>query len=92
MECDDLHGHDAVGASLCRLGVVPTKPTIESPDGGIAKRTLVICPLCVVGPSSELPELLIFANSRIAPATEVKRRTPALPTGKAQTDCVQSDA
>lgn len=37
---------DAVFA--CRLGIVPTKPTVESPDGGIAKRTLVICPLSVV--------------------------------------------
>ncbi|KAK9839761.1 hypothetical protein WJX84_000502 [Apatococcus fuscideae] len=29
------------------MGIVPTKPTVESPDGGIAKRTLVICPLSV---------------------------------------------
>lgn len=26
----------------------PPEPTIRSPDGGVAKRTLVVCPVCVV--------------------------------------------
>ena len=29
------------------LAKAPTAPTVRSPDGGIAKRTLVVCPLCV---------------------------------------------
>ena len=29
------------------LAKAPTTPTVKSPDGGIAKRTLVVCPLCV---------------------------------------------
>lgn len=42
---------DTVGADPGKLLL----PDIMSPDGTVAKRTLVICPLCVVSPFAYLP-------------------------------------
>ena len=47
---------DVIGVLLasCRVpvAVAPLTATVQASDGGVVKRTLVVCPLCVVSPAA----------------------------------------